>query len=663
VKGEAVYLVAPLSLPLINSTSSEIGQFDAVRLFVERAHAILHGFELTDENCEVVAHICRHLDGIPLAIELASARVNLLTVNQIEERLNDRFKLLTSTKQADPAHHQTLRASIDWSYALLSGREQNLLCRLAAFSTGWTIDSVEAICADEFISRTEMLDLLSSLVNKSLIVAETLAHAQARYRLLESIREYALDQMQDGSETDSLRDRHLEYFTAQAEENTKKLHSEYQKLWLNWMEIEHDNFRAALEWSLKSEQIETGVRLANALYEFWAARGYVLEGFNWYERFFAQQKDGTSGLIRARAATYASFLAGMLGDSTHALIYGEQGVTLSEVAGKEGKLILAMASGGVSGAARASGDHVKAYEYAERAVSILRETDMHFGLAMSLISQSNNALALGKNDIARTLLNEGLTISQKDGDSFRHALALDYLGDLERCEGHYLEAQTAYEKSLAIFHELGAVRESASLMHNLGHTFLHLGNNVHASQLFKESMEMHKAQGNRRGIAECLTGFAAIAIRKNLAAQAAGLLASSIRFGGETASTMWAAEQIEYERILAAVHQRLTDQEFEAAQAEGQAWSLEQAMDVALKLTEDVDKSVPVSQPHFGLSTRELEIVLLIAEGKSNSEIADQLVLSKRTVEKHVANVLAKLSFTNRTQAARWATENLLNKS
>jgi DNA-binding NarL/FixJ family response regulator len=281
---------------------------------------------------------------------------------------------------------------------------------------------------------------------------------------------------------------------------------------------------------------------------------------------------------------------------------------------------------------------------------------------MSLISQGNIATALGKYDEARKLLDEGLVISQKLGDGFRQALALNYLGDLARCEGEFSEAQVSYEKSLVIFQELGAVRECAGVIHNLGHTFLHQGDAGHAAQLFKESMEMHRNQGNRRGIAECLTGFAAIAVRKNLAVQAAGLLASSTRFGGEASGSMWVAERMEYEGILSAIRQQLTDGQFEAAQDEGRIWSLEHAIEVALKLPTGADKPVPSSRSHFGLSGRELEIVTLIADGKSNSEIADQLVLSKRTVEKHVANILAKLGFTNRTQAARWATENLLKK-
>jgi DNA-binding CsgD family transcriptional regulator/tetratricopeptide (TPR) repeat protein len=355
-------------------------------------------------------------------------------------------------------------------------------------------------------------------------------------------------------------------------------------------------------------------------------------------------------MLRAHAAVYASFLAAMIGDAPKAIAYGKEAVTLSEAAGDDAKLIRAMAYGGVSGGARSAGDHVTAYDYAGRAVSLLREMQEPFGLEMSLISQGNIAIALGNFEDARTLLDEGLSLAEQTGDVFRIALALNYLGDLERCEGIYPRAQTMYEKSLARFQEIDAVREVASILHNLAHTYLHQGKRERANELFKESMAMQQAQGNRQGIAECLTGLAAIAISLDQPEQAARLLAASTLLGGENASSIWAAERMEYEKVLAKICKKLTPEQFDAAQNEGKAMTLDQAIQKALLVSE-------IKQESDGLTEREREVAMMIGQGKSNGEIADEFVLSKRTVEKHVANILSKLHLTSRAQIIRWAIE------
>ena len=250
-------------------------------------------FTLTRENTAAIVSICRRLDGIPLAIELASARANVLTVQQIAERLDNRFAFLISGQRTTPMpHHRTLRAAIDWSYDLLGSEEQTLLRRLAVFTAGFTLDTVAGICGDDGVAPCDAeertLDLLSSLVNKSLIVAHTLGRAEARYRLLESIRDYALEKMSQAGEAAGLRDRHLDLFLARAEEAAPRLGDAYQQLWLAWLEGEHDNLRAALAWSLESGRVEAGLRIANALVRFWEIRGHVQEGLAWFERLLAR---------------------------------------------------------------------------------------------------------------------------------------------------------------------------------------------------------------------------------------------------------------------------------------------------------------------------------------------------------------------------------------
>ncbi len=277
-----IYQVSPLSLPpgvdaipaprarLPALTPHDVSGSEAIQLFVERARAILPDFALTPANTAAVVNICRRLDGIPLAIELASARAGVLTVEQIAERLDDRFALLVSGHcTTHVPHHQTMRVAIDWSYDLLTAEEQVLLRRLAVFAAGFTLDTIDGICGDDSVApcgaEGRTLDLLSSLVSKSLVVASTLGRTEARYRLLESIRDYALEKMSQAGEVARLRDRHLDLFLARAEEAAPRLGDAYQQLWLAWLEGEHDNLRAALAWSLESGRIEAELRIANAL--------------------------------------------------------------------------------------------------------------------------------------------------------------------------------------------------------------------------------------------------------------------------------------------------------------------------------------------------------------------------------------------------------------
>jgi predicted ATPase len=319
ISGEVVLRVPPLRFPDPTKLVawSSLLHYDAVRLFVERAHAVEPAFQLEASNAEAVVEICRRLDGMPLAVELASARVSVLTVQEIAARLHDRFVLLTSGQRSGlaPRHH-TLRAAIDWSYALLTTEEQTLLRRLAVFAVGFSLDTVEAICSGEGLAEARMLDVLSSLVAKSLVMAETASRAQARYRLLETIREYALSKLDAAGEAARLRDLHLDLFLARAEEAAPKLQDAYQQLWLNWLESEHDNLRTALAWALERGSIEAGLRLATALFRFWEIRGYVHEGLAWFERLFLQADERISLAVRVNALTFAAFLAHFLGNAS-----------------------------------------------------------------------------------------------------------------------------------------------------------------------------------------------------------------------------------------------------------------------------------------------------------------------------------------------------------
>jgi len=674
IAGETIYQVSGLDWPVFGGEPLRDGQsylnlqelmsYDAIHLFVERARATSPNFNLTNENAWSTIETCRRLDGLPLALELASARVNVLTVQEIVTRLNDRFTLLTSSQRRgiEPRHY-TLRAAIDWSYTLLPIDEQILLRRLAVFEAGCTLDTAEAICTGEGLSEGRTLDRISSLVSKSLVVADTIGRAQARYRLLETIREYALGKLDEAGETRRLRDCHLDLFLARAEEAAPKLGEAYQQLWLNWLESEHDNLRTALAWSLESARIEEGLRIASALVRFWEIRGFVQEGLGWFERLFAQTDDGIPPVVRVNALVFASFLA-MRGNAPATMAYGREAVELAEVLGGEDKRLLAFALAGLASGARATGDYQTAFTIGEQALQHLRVSPTtSFYLGMALLSQGVNAIQLGSYDTARERLDESLVLARKDGDAFRIAHTFNALGDLSRLEQNYVEAASAYENGVALLRELGALPDLASILSNLGYTCLHLGDVERARSLFSESMSMHKTQQNELGMAECLIGYAATAIMSGLPAAGARLLAAVAAISGQPSASVWKATRMEFERYLDLAHLRLPQAEFQAEQMVGSSMSLEQAVIYAQNLSLKPGTPTRVEKTPDGLTGREREVVMLIGQGKSNSEIATKLVLSKRTVETHVSHILSKLRLSNRAQVMRWAIDHGLNQS
>ncbi len=658
VNGESLYPVPPLALPAAGLSVDEIRQVDSVRLFVERARNIVPNFSLTPDNAESISSICRDLDGIPLAIELASARVNVLSVKQIQERLDRRFELLVSTTRADE-RHRTLRAAIDWSFELLSSSERILLQRLALFAAGFTLSAAEAVCGWGSIQGDAVLGLLTSLVNKSLVVAEMLQSSEARYRMLETIRQYALEKLTASGEEAQLRDRYLDVFVARSEEIAPKLSGAYQRLWMTWLEGELGNLRAALTWSLASGRIEAGLRLVNALFEFWFFRSYQRDGQTWFERLLSAAGDDVPIALRAQAYSIVCHISWQVGDHAAGKAQAEAGIALAKQAGEAGKYSLAFSMVGLAHNLRATGDYAAAFDVGQRYIEIMRSWNSPAEMAESLAIHAINATAAGKRDLGRQFLDESVAIIREvGGNTHRAAEVLKLLGDLARGEQAYVEARQLYEQSLSIYRELEPTPDVAGVLIGLAHSDLHLGQVEHAHALLNESLMAQRAVGNERGMAECLLGFGALAAVQGLPTQAVRLLTVAVTWAAESILEAYPGERLAYREALAAAQTELTDQAFKDAAREGRTLTIDQAIDLALALPL-VRETTPLGaqvEPG-GLTAREREVVFLIAQGKSNDEIADTLVLSKRTVEKHISNIFSKLGFTQRAQIVRWAIE------
>lgn len=658
VTGERLYPVPPLSLPPRNDTRedlAEIGQFDAIQLFVERARAVLPPFALTVANVDGVANICHQLDGIPLALEMAAARVNVLTVEQIADHLDDHFALLAPAAQVTYSPHQTLRAAIDWSYDLLTTPEQILLRRLSVFIGGCSLDEVETVCTGDGLEREQILELLASLVNKSLVRAVTLQRAEARYALLETIRQYGQEKLKEVDEWARIHDRHLQCFLQLTEETEPKLRGPYQQVWLNWLEDEYDNIRAALSWSLASHQIEAGLRITTAIYLLWAIRGYVNEGLAWLERLLVVAEESVSPIVRANTLAYAAILAFFRGDEKAQETYGREAARLAEVVGEASKPALVWALVAQAISASGAGDFQTEFTIGQRIIQLNRTLGDDYQLGVALATYSTAAMNLGKFAEARAMLEEALPLLKKTGDSHRTGMVLNFFGDLERCEQNDSQAQKYYEESIVTLRKVNAERDMASVKQNLGHAMLHLGDGERAHALFSESMATHQAQQNTAGMAECLIGFAALAISGDRAADGARLLGAAEAIGGEKLTAAWPATKMEYEHYLALAGSQLSEPAFQSALAAGRILSIEEAVIDAQDVARSAKSTRALSKQLDELTPREREVATLIAQAKSNGDIAAELVLSKRTVESHIANIRSKLGFTERAQIVRWA--------
>jgi predicted ATPase/DNA-binding NarL/FixJ family response regulator len=660
VTGERLYPMPPLSLPpqpFTPDTVASMSRFDAIQLFVERAQAILPTFALTDDNAGIVVNICHQLDGLPLAIEMAAARVNVLTVKQITTRLDDHFALLAPAEHFTFGPHQTLQAAIDWSYDLLTEPEQLLLQRLSVFVGGCSLNEAETVCAGDSIEPQDVLDLLASLVQKSLVTAATLQRIEARYTLLETIRQYGQEKLKKAGEWHVIRDRHLNCFSDLAQETDLKIRGEYQQLWLNWLEGENDNMRAALAWSLESAQIETGLRTAIALFQFWTIRDYVQEGLTWFQRLVSRSRYEVDPLVRSNALARAATLAGRRGRIELERAYADEAANLAEAAGEEGKRALAWALGAQAWVAHKTGDFAAALALGLQGIHLFRELDEDYLLGVSLSLFSFLAMSLGKYEQAQAMLDEALPLLRELGDQYRLAMSLNYYGDLARCQGNFAEAIPAYEESLSLLGEIDAVRDQASVYHNLGHTFLHLGDVEQARTLFQKSLATHKEQGNDLGETECLIGFAALAVIGDRPADGVRLLSAAASLGGRTVTSEWAATRMEYEYYLDRARAGLSETVFRSEQAAGQRLSLAQAEALAEEAVRKMAVARQTHQQLDQLTPREREVASLIAQAKSNDDIAAELVVSKRTVESHIGHIRSKLGFSERTQIVRWAIE------
>ncbi len=470
--GEQTYRVPALSLPDQTRvhTPESVVTAESAQLFVDRALLVRPDFQVTPAGARALASLCGQLDGQPLAIELAAARVRSLTVEEIDSRLGQRFSLLTGGPRTAAHRHQTLRALIDWSYELLTEPERLLLQRLSVFAGGWTLEAAEHVCADDRVPLLEVLDLLTSLSDKSLVVGES-ASGHFRYRLLETVRQYARDRLQGAAQTAPWQRRHRTHFLAVAEGAEQAFTGTDQQVWLDRLETEHGNLRAALEGSVDAgkdpgEDAASGLQLAGALLRFWSVRGYLAEGRGWLARLLAAATDAP-GPVRAKALNAAGTLALEQGDYAASMALHRQSLAISQDLGDTRGITRSLNNLGV--VAYECGDYPTAQALNSQTLAIRRELDDQWGVAASLNNLGVVAHAQSDHAAARSLYAESLAIRRTLGDRSGIATSLLNLGLAASDQGDHGSAQVLFAESLVAFQELGYRRGLADALEALAY--------------------------------------------------------------------------------------------------------------------------------------------------------------------------------------------------
>lgn len=592
---ETAWRVPSLSLPDLQRLPplEELTRLDSVRLFGERAAEVVPNFAVTDENALTVARICHRLDGMPLAIELAAAQVMLQPVEEIAAQLDAHFRRLTEDSEMALPRYQTMRAALDWAYDRLSDDEQTLLRRLSVFAGGWTLDSAEAVIADQNAesqeqeeadteappSPSDLLDLLNRLVDRALILTDE-QDVEARYWMLPTVRQYSRGRLVESGELETMRRRHRDYFLGLAEKAGPRLPDVGKSPWLDRLDAERDNLRAALEWCQVEEgSLEEGLRLVGALARYWYVRRHFEEGFGWLEAMLERSQDVRSA-ARARALSGAGLLARGQGDFARAHSLYEECLEIQRELGDKREIARTLNNLGV--VAGEQGEYKLAESLFEEGLAIQRELKDRRGIARTLNNLGVIAHDRGDYDAARALYEEYLALERGLKDRRGIALALDNLGLVTYRQGDYATARALFEECLAIRRELREEQDIAQPLNNLGLVAYHQGDYAAARAYFRECLELRRRSGREADIAECLEGFAGLITAEGQAWRAARLYGAAEALRESVGVPMPPYESEEYESNVAAIRLALGEEAFAREWEKGRTLSIEQALEHAL---------------------------------------------------------------------------------
>jgi predicted ATPase/DNA-binding CsgD family transcriptional regulator/Tfp pilus assembly protein PilF len=662
--GEVTWTVSLLAVPDLSRllTVPKLEGYEALRLFVDRARQRNPAFVLRSENAQAVAQICVHLDGLPLAIELAAARIRMLPPQALLDRLKDRLKLLTGGPRELSERQRTLRSTMEWSYALLDEGERVLFGRLAVFSGGRTLEAIEAICDAEGDLAVDAFEGVSSLLDKSLLRQEEGSNGEPRFVMLETIHEFAREKLGQSAEAEEIKRAHAEYFLTLAEEAYPELKGANQLEWLERLEAEHDNMRAALSWASQRKETEVALRLGGALFAFWSVRGYNSEGRRWLEEALAM--DGSvSPEVRGMALAGVGALALDQGDLDRAKEACQQGLELLAHEAREAseaKLNLLEFLGWV---ALEREEHGQAQQLFEKGLAMSREISDTWWLASSLLNLAQVSHSRGDYERATELYEENIALLRELGARQGLAACLNNLAMLVYYQGDLGQAAQLTEEGVAVYRELGAIGGATQGICNLGWITLLQDDLGRAADLYGESLSLSWDTGLNPLVQRALEGFACLAGAKEDLERAARLWGAAQALHETKGIPRDIDFLAESDVRISAVRLGMGEEAWEEVYQKGRAMTLDEAVSYALSEEETDLPTTPVpeelsaGQAPVALTPREEEVAALVARGLTNRQIASELSVSEHTAATHVRRILKKLGLQSRSQVGSWLTQ------
>ncbi|HEU0295893.1 MAG TPA: tetratricopeptide repeat protein [Anaerolineales bacterium] len=623
VKGELSYPVPSLSLPDVKHLPAieQLSQYEAVRLFIDRALLVAPHFVVDKDNAPFIAQICYRLDGIPLAIELAAARIKMLSVEQISERLDDRFRLLTGGARTALPRQQTLRALIDWSYDLLTENERLLLRRLSVFAGGWTLEAAEEVCVGverdtQSVSPYDILDLLTQLVNKSLVVVmEQSQGRETRYRMLETIRQYAREKMLEAGASETVRDKHLAYFVKLVEQAEPELYRSNQVFWLNKLDDEIDNLRMAVEWAIAND-VESGLRIAAIPWRFWLGRTYLQEVDKWLKQLLEQYK--ATNALHAQTLAIHSLCKSRQGDFSETIKLAKQSLEMARTLSDKQTEALSLAFLGVFMVAQGTvgdgtplleqalaiyrllGDKVgqadtaerlainnndmeRAIAYTKESLALARELGDLSGMVFRLCWLSRLMFWTGDFISPIVWLEEALSIARQLGNQTSEMDVIHTYGDLSYWQGNYPQAITHFENLIQLSEKIGDHYIILWAHVKMAYAVLREGKIQQAHEIFRESI--HRAQKADLIIALvfAVEGLASLQVNQNQPKRAAQFFAWADAMREKIGNHRPPVEQASVERDLVVIRSKVNDEEYARLSIEGSTMTVEQAIALALE--------------------------------------------------------------------------------
>jgi non-specific serine/threonine protein kinase len=657
IRGETTWRVPSLSVPDRSQLDDvgEIARSPAVRLFVERGRAVQQSFELTRQNAPAIVEVCARLEGLPLAIELAAARLRGLGPEEIRQRLDDVFRLLVGGFRTAPRRQQTLRATLEWSHALLSEGERAVFRQVSVFAGGWSLEAAESVCEGAGVEQPDVLEALIGLANKSLVVVDDRG-GRAHYRLLEPVRQYAHEQLSGNGGIGTAQRQHAQFFLSLAEELERRRWNDGQAS-RDVIDAELANLRLALQWSVESGEAEIGLRLSTTLFNHWLVRGHFDEGKTWVNRLLAISEADVASPVRAAGLGWIAYLAWHQGDYAVAKELYDEALPLL----RKGRLTVAL--GGLGFIFQYQGNYEAAHAYFDQSRANARAAGDRIGEALGVSFLAQLACEREDYSTACALCGEVLPLFRALNDKWGLGKVLTTLGAVLLQQGDLAAARSLLVECLVVQRRVGERWELANALDVFGQLAIAERRYAEAQDALSDSLRLRRELGDRLGTAESLESVAMLAAAQGSAERSIILAEAAAGLRRVIGSPLAPKQATMLHRWLGPVRKMIEAESPTPGRKDTSPLPLDEALELALRGPDPAPARVKTADRSSAdrdggaLSPRETEVAALVLEGLTNRQIAQRLQVTERTVAAHVEHILGKLDFSSRTQIGVWAAE------